>query len=95
MWGEEARLWGMPWSMHCPGQEWVEQGQARKIKGAGVMTAATSLTTFSVPIRPGPLLPGVQAGLPGRLWRDRWDASILAPDLGSRYLPGCSPRQQH
>lgn len=62
---------------------------------AGVMTAATSLTTsFPVPIRPGPLLPGVQVGLPGRLWRDRWDASILAPDLGSRYPPG-SLRQGH
>lgn len=73
MWGEEARLWGMPWSMHCPGQEWVEQRQAQKIKGAGVMTAATSLTiSFPVPIRPGPLLPGVQVDLPGRLWRDRW-----------------------
>lgn len=72
MWGEEARLWGMPWSMHCPGQEWVEQRQVRKIKGAGVMTAASSLTTYSQ----------CQLGLAHSClgcrwvfqegWRDRW-----------------------
>lgn len=65
-----------------------EQGQVRKIKGAGVTTAATLLITpFPVLIRPGPPLPGAQAGLPRRFWRYLGDPSMLASDLCSRLLP--------
>lgn len=50
-------------------------------------TAAASLITpFLMPIRPGRPLPGAQAGLPGRLWKYRWDPSILASHLCSRSL---------